>query len=105
VARGQSEKHPDPDNPNYDRDHYVDYHGNYHVTTPAIWPKRDTITYGFKIDTQEAGEYRLKISIVADGIPSSYLLDLHVEPSFLRDIPCIAEPHRNCVVRLKYPAG
>jgi hypothetical protein len=80
VARGVTEKRPDRDHRLYDRAHYVDYHGNYHINEETVWPRKQTITSGFKINTHDEGVFMLKISIVsADGITAISKLPLRIE--------------------------
>jgi hypothetical protein len=105
VVRGRQERHPDINHQYYDPNHYTDYHGNYHISTQLYVPKKQTLTYAFKIDTRDKGTYKLTMELTVDGIISRPWLTLRVEdPPFSEMVRCVAEEHheKECFVQLHY---
>jgi hypothetical protein len=97
VEIGRGEKHPGPDHPQYDQNHYVDHHKNYHIVDSAVRPKGSKITYGFKIETRSPGRYQASIVLVADGVEStSSSLTLFVESPAVTSVRCVT--HRDCFI-------
>jgi hypothetical protein len=111
VVRGKRERHPEINHQYYDPDHYSDYHGNYHILTQLYVPKKEILTYAFKIDTRDKGTYKLTMELTVDGILSKPWLTLRVEdPPFGKTVRCVRgvteeHPHKECFVQLHYAAA
>jgi hypothetical protein len=95
VKRGVKEKRPDPDHPLYDRDHFVDHHGNYHIVRNQLWSRgnvgdSNVNTSGFVIDTNDVGDYALKVSITTgDGITFVSKMNVRIiDAPFSVEVPC-----------------
>jgi hypothetical protein len=90
VVRGRQEKHPDLGHKYHDLNHYADYHLNYHIMDRNNVPKGEMLTYGFKIDTREGGNYKLIMAITADGELAKSSLILWVkDPPYSEKFQCV----------------
>jgi len=103
VAKGRREKRPDLGHEFYDPSHYVDYHGNYHIVDQGYFPQGHVITYGFMIRTRKSGDYKFKVTLVADGVPAPSSLILWVkDPPYSMRVRCAEREHGECFVCLHY---
>src|SRR5262249_32817850 len=63
VKEGENKR-----SPKTSRDHYIDYHGAYHIGETIPRAKGDYTVYSFNVATREPGLYNAIVEISADGI-------------------------------------